>query len=255
MIHLFSSSRIILTIMIVEVTSKIHPYSSCSCDNHHAFIFPSPKNSLQHNEVSLFNGRSNKETDEEGTLEVIDTKSVYRHKGRGAIGRRRWIKDTIVFGSSSIGIAARTSALTTNLSSSDTKAAAICDPTIESYQKGSSKIHIVGTAHVSSVSAQLAGAAVKEIKPAAVFIELDPQRISRAFRNGRITQAVNIVFFTESKGYVTMRMAKLFPQDLEKKSKGLFHVLEQMKVQNPIQDMYEGLEAQGITPGEEVRLF
>lgn len=253
MIHLFSSSRIILIIMIVEVTSKTYSYSSC--DNHHAFIFPSPKNSLQYIEASLFTARRNKGTDEEGTIEDIDSKSDYRHKGRGAIGRRRWIRDMIVFGSNSIATRTSASALTTNLSSRDTKAAAICDPTIESYQKGSSKIHIVGTAHVSSVSAKLSGAVVREVKPAAVFIELDPQRINRAFRNGRITQAVNIVFFTESKGFVTMRMAKLFPQDFEKKSKGLFRVLGKMKVQNPIQDMYEGLEAQGITPGEEVRLF
>ncbi len=248
----------ILMIIIVEVTSKTccchqsFSYSSRTRD-HHAFIFPSPKNPLQRNDAPLFTARKNKGTDEGVTLEMIDSKSDCCHKGRGAIGRRRWMWDMIVFGSNSI--AARTHAFTTNLSSPETKGAAICDPTIESYQKGSSKIHIVGTAHVSSVSAQLAGAAVKEVKPAAVFIELDPQRINRAFRNGRITQAVNIVFFTESKGYVTMRMAKLFPRDFEKKSKGLFHVFEKMRVQNPIQDMYEGLEAQGITPGEEVSLF
>ena len=112
---------------------------------------------------------------------------------------------------------------------------------------------MVGTAHVSSVSAQLAGAAVKEIKPTAVFIELDPQRINRAFRNERITQTTNIVYFSESKGgQVTMRTTTLFPQDFEKRSKGLFQLFEKLRVQNPIQDMYEGLEAQGITPGEEV---
>lgn len=53
-----------------------------------------------------------------------------------------------------------------------------------------------------------------------------------------------------------MRTATLFPQDFEKKkkSKGLFKVFEKLKVQNPIQEMYEGFEAQGITPGEEVSL-
>lgn len=49
-----------------------------------------------------------------------------------------------------------------------------------------------------------------------------------------------------------MRTTTLFPQDFEKRSKGLFQLFEKLRVQNPIQDMYEGLEAQGITPGEEV---
>jgi hypothetical protein len=176
-----------------------------------------------------------------------------------ALGRRRWIRDMLVFGSNAI--AARSASASTGTSSSDTYTtsdspsagvflpsnAATCGPTIDSYRKGSFKIHIVGTAHVSSASAELAGAVVKERRPRAVFVELDPQRINRAFRNGHITQPTNIIYFSESKrGEVTLKTATLLPQELEKKSKGLF------RLQNPIQDMYEGLEAQGITPGEEV---
>ena len=41
---------------------------------------------------------------------------------------------------------------------------AICDSTVESYCKGSHQIHIVGTAHISSVSSQLSGASVRETK-------------------------------------------------------------------------------------------
>eukprot|EP00985_Skeletonema_marinoi_P019483 scaffold11179_cov124-Skeletonema_marinoi.AAC.4 len=257
MISFFSSASIIALVVATTTTTPCGCHQSFSSRDsrrsHHAFLCAKPKLTkqslqLQHNVVTKFTVRRSKQADE-GIPVLIDSES--HDKERYSNTRRRWIRDMIVFGSNSI--AARTYASTTTISSSssDTKAAAICDPTIESYQKGSNKIHIIGTAHVSSVSAQLAGAAVKEIKPAAVFIELDPQRINRAFRNGRITQAVNIVFFAESKGQVTMRMAKLYPQDFEKKSNGLFQALEKMRVQNPIQEMYEGLEAQGITPGEE----
>ena len=41
---------------------------------------------------------------------------------------------------------------------------AICDPTVESYRKGSNSIHIVGTAHISSVSSRLSRDTVKETK-------------------------------------------------------------------------------------------
>lgn len=41
---------------------------------------------------------------------------------------------------------------------------AICDPTVESYRRGSNIIHIVGTAHISSASSRLSRDAVKETK-------------------------------------------------------------------------------------------
>jgi hypothetical protein len=56
-------------------------------------------------------------------------------------------------------------------------------------------------------------------------------------------------------GRVSLQSVILLPQDLEKGSKGILHrFIEKMVVNNPIHEMYEGLESQGITPGEEVRL-
>ena len=43
-------------------------------------------------------------------------------------------------------------------------AKAICDTTIESYQKGMKEIHLVGTAHISSESSRLSRDVVREIK-------------------------------------------------------------------------------------------
>ena len=51
---------------------------------------------------------------------------------------------------------------------------------------------------------------------------------------------------------MTLQSAILPPQDLEKRSLGIFQFLEKLTMKNPIQKMYEGLESQGITPGEEV---
>ena len=91
-----------------------------------------------------------------------------------------------------------------------------------------------------------------------MFIELDLQRLSRAFRNGQVNRPVTILFFTGEKpsggGTLSLRSAVLAPQSLEKKSTGIARFLEKLAPSNPIADMYEGLEAQGITPGEEVSI-
>lgn len=157
---------------------------------------------------------------------------------------------------------------------------AICDPTVESYRKGSHQIHIVGTAHISSESSRLSKEAVRQSKvklilymkssllytlrillmehalhtqPDAVFIELDLQRITRAFRDGQVSRPITILFFTGEKssggGTIELQSAVLAPQNLS--SKGITRLLEKLAPKNPIQEMYEGLEAQGITPGEE----
>lgn len=90
-----------------------------------------------------------------------------------------------------------------------------------------------------------------------MFIELDTQRASRAFRNGVVTKPINLLFFVESNsegdGTVRLQAAKILPQDMVKRSGILSRVLNKL-AQNPIQQMYQAIEDQGITPGEEVRM-
>lgn len=64
------------------------------------------------------------------------------------------------------------------------ESSAVLDPTVLTLTKGSRTIHIVGTAHISSVSADLAGKLVQETAPDAVFVELDAARMSKAFKGG-----------------------------------------------------------------------
>ncbi|KAL3786739.1 hypothetical protein HJC23_005302 [Cyclotella cryptica] len=178
--------------------------------------------------------------------------SLSRMKESDIIGRRKLFWE--------LGISATTASAAAAFADFSTIVPApvinsICDPTVESYRRGSSQIHIVGTAHVSSASAALAGNAVKEVKPDGIFLELDIQRLSRAFGNGRITKPINLLFFVEenpsSGGVVTLQSATLQPQDLRTRS-GLIHgFMKKITWKNPIQQMYEGLESQGITPGKE----
>jgi hypothetical protein len=55
---------------------------------------------------------------------------------------------------------------------------AVCDPAVSVWQRKGRFVYILGTAHVSAVSAELAGQLVRDIHPNAVFVELDPKRVS-----------------------------------------------------------------------------
>jgi TraB/PrgY/gumN family len=59
-----------------------------------------------------------------------------------------------------------------------TGSAILCDSTVSVWQKSPGRtIYLLGTAHISDVSAQLAGALVRHVHPDAVFVELDVKRV------------------------------------------------------------------------------
>ena len=55
---------------------------------------------------------------------------------------------------------------------------AVCDPTVSVWNKNGRVIYLLGTAHISSSSAALAGQLVRDTTPKGVFIELDAKRVS-----------------------------------------------------------------------------
>jgi hypothetical protein len=67
---------------------------------------------------------------------------------------------------------------------------ALCDPTVSVWQIGGTTsapgrtIVLLGTAHISQLSAELAGTLVREIRPDAVFVELDLKRVARIGTSG-----------------------------------------------------------------------
>jgi hypothetical protein len=78
----------------------------------------------------------------------------------------------------------------------------LCDPAVSTWVKNDRTIHILGTAHISSSSAELAGKMVREIKPNVVFVELDAKRVSRAGIGGSSSNT-NAVSASESSSSVT----------------------------------------------------
>ena len=54
---------------------------------------------------------------------------------------------------------------------------AVCDPSVSAWKKDNRLVYLLGTAHISSASAVLAGDLVRDIHPTGVFVELDPKRV------------------------------------------------------------------------------
>jgi hypothetical protein len=54
---------------------------------------------------------------------------------------------------------------------------ATCDATVSVWRRGRRLVYLLGTAHISEVSAQLAGQLVQDAHPNAVFVELDLKRV------------------------------------------------------------------------------
>ena len=78
----------------------------------------------------------------------------------------------------------------------------------------------------------------------------------RAFRGGIVTKPIKLLFFVESNpsggGTVTLQCATILPRDFQKTIGLLSGFLDKITPKSPMEQMYEGLERQGITPGEEV---
>jgi pheromone shutdown protein TraB len=53
----------------------------------------------------------------------------------------------------------------------------VCDPTVSVWTRGNRIIYLLGTAHISEGSAQLAGQLVRDVVPEGVFVELDIKRV------------------------------------------------------------------------------
>ena len=108
--------------------------------------------------------------------------------------RRQWFQNvlatttatatagTFLCASSSSPAVANAADIPTNIKS-------ICDPTVSIWKKDSRVVYLLGTAHISEASAELAGTLVRDIHPKGVFVELDPKRVRGS---GILAQKVNI---------------------------------------------------------------
>ena len=85
--------------------------------------------------------------------------------------RRQWLGGitSAAFGAFYLPLVADAADLVTSPSS--------CDPSVSIWKKDGRLVYLLGTAHISSASATLAGNLVKDVHPSGVFVELDPKRI------------------------------------------------------------------------------
>jgi len=92
------------------------------------------------------------------------------------ISRRQWFAQSI--GSAAIAtVGTSMSPQKSNAEATVVSTQAVCDPGVSVWRKDSRLVYLLGTAHISSASAVLAGDLVKDIHPKGVFVELDPKRV------------------------------------------------------------------------------
>lgn len=85
--------------------------------------------------------------------------------------RREWISIITAAGATLMPLPSF--AATPKIKTSDS----ICDQAVSILRKKNRLVYVLGTAHISDVSAQLASQLIKDVKPDAVFIELDLKRV------------------------------------------------------------------------------
>ncbi|KAL3779660.1 hypothetical protein HJC23_006816 [Cyclotella cryptica] len=152
----------------------------------------------------------------------------------------------------------------------------LCDPSVSTWIKtyndaGSNAmrtIHILGTAHISSASAELAGKMVRELKPNVVFVELDAKRVARAIpggigggdasraalqttppMNGGETPAVPVA--SAMSGRVTSSPVSIAPKSNPLDVQSNLVNLGSKYVGNAVRGMYGKLESEGFKAGDE----
>jgi len=153
----------------------------------------------------------------------------------------------------------------------------LCDASVSTMKNSQNGrvIHLIGTAHISPESAQLAGNIVKEVRPDAVFVELDAKRVARAVPKDSSTSTpskqlpeqdttnpntatnTNNIPGISTSSTITAgpvegnpeqeRLKKTNPFDLKEK----FMRAGSTLIGNSIKGLYKKLESEGFNAGEE----
>lgn len=123
----------------------------------------------------------------------------------------------------------------------------LCDPSVSTWIKtrdgdAMRMVHILGTAHISSASAELAGRMVREIKPSVVFVELDAKRVARAIPGG--------VTANDNKSNSSLTSTPNNPSIISERTNKLEDIGSKY-VGNAVKGMYSKLESEGFKAGDE----
>lgn len=149
---------------------------------------------------------------------------------------------------------------------------AVCDTAVTVWTNPANgrKVYILGTAHISSQSADVAGQLVRDVKPDAVFVELDAKRVGRA--GSIVTSDSTSDAAAAPKSTLLATDAPPAPQELQQETPGSTTQQQSNKssfalpkldirqralqagsvaVGNAIKGMYSKLNSSGFSAGEE----
>ena len=138
-------------------------------------------------ETTSWNDEAQHHAPDRTSTTVKNSSREFRHQP----GRREWLAGAakiLVGGGGVLSLPSSSNAAT--LAASETTKIeyppSLCDPSVSTWRNPANGrvVHILGTAHISQSSAELAGVLVKDVRPNAVFVELDRKRISRAMPKG-----------------------------------------------------------------------
>jgi hypothetical protein len=117
-----------------------------------------------------------------------DSESIDCDSNAGSVtasSRRRWLGSFGAVAASVVGLSVASPVLPSHAEATLVSSKSVCDPTVSVWSKNGRIVYLLGTAHISSTSAELAGKLVQDTNPKGVFIELDPKRVSG---NGALAQ-------------------------------------------------------------------
>lgn len=104
---------------------------------------------------------------------------------------RRELFRTLTAGALTLGTAAATKSYPALAAVSSSPPTSVCDPCVTVWRKDKRLIYLLGTAHISTVSADLAAQLVQDVHPQAVFVELDIKRVGGVPSSARVTTLSN----------------------------------------------------------------
>lgn len=106
------------------------------------------------------------------TQQIALSLSNDQHQELSGTSRRKWLGSALSFAGGGVLYP-----LLPSNAADVVKSVNVCDPSVSVFQKGGRVVYLLGTAHVSSSSAELAGKLVDDTHPKGVFVELDPKRV------------------------------------------------------------------------------
>ena len=98
----------------------------------------------------------------------------------GESSRRHWFSQVATAAAAVVATASFREEAQAALAPEKPIAASVCDSSVSLWSKDGRRVYLLGTAHISTISAELAGRLVRDVRPEAVFVELDAKRVGKA---------------------------------------------------------------------------